>query len=361
MKILIYGANGFVGAEISRLAQLQGFNAVIAGRNKLKISSLAKRLNLDYRVFSLKDYDQLNSQTEEFDVFINCAGPYIETYEPIVLACIKNNTHYLDLSGEIPVYEGIQQLALNHLDNTESMLLPGIGFDVAVTDCLALQLKEQLPTGNNLVLAFKSEGPSGLPPGTVKTMVSLIPYGNWIRKNGNMIQLKKGIKKRRIQFKTSFDKAFRITWGDIYTAYYSTKIPNIEVYASFPPIVMLQLQFIDTFRKVLSRPRIMRFLVKVLKGGSTAEQRRRTTMYVYGELTDKEGNMAVGRIIGPEGGFTWTSRLVIEALKQIKRNNWKKGYQTPASAFGSSFIHPIKGVQVEAITITSNQKRRSTT
>ena len=343
-KILIYGAYGFVGKEISRLAKEKGLNPVLAGRNKKKIQDLASALKLDYLVFSLSEVDKVEKHISDFDIIMNCAGPYIETFKPIVKVCIKNNTHYLDLSGEIPVYEAIYNMARDSSMQSRAMLISGIGFDVAPTDCLALHLKENFESGSKLTIAFKSDGPAGLPPGTIKTMVSLIPYGNWIRKEGSMIRPNKGIETKLIQFTSEPVKSLRITWGDLFTAYHSTGIPNIEVYASFPKMTIMQLKFIDAFRSILSRPRILNFLSRTLKGGSTEEQRKKTKMYIYAELSNAQGERVICRMNGPEGGFVWTSRLAVEALLLINSGVYKSGYQTPASAFGSDFGVKIEGV-----------------
>ena len=345
---MIYGAYGFVGKEVSRLAKEKGLNLILAGRDKEKTQRLASKLHLDYAVFSLDDTKTLEFYAKEVNIILNCAGPFIETYRPIVQACIKFNTHYLDISGEIPVFQAIHDLDYEAKNQT-SMLLPGIGFDVAPTDCIGLFLKENFKTGDKLTLAFRSEGPAGLPPGTIKTMVSLIPYGNWIRKNGALVRPKKGIETKSIKYYNESINSLRIAWGDIFTAFYSTGIPNIEVYASFPKLIMMQMKFIEYFRPILSKPPIMKFMQKTLKGGSTNEERKNTVMWVYGELSDPQGNKAICRMKGPEGGLLWTSISAVYALLNIEAGNYKVGYQTPASAFGSDFVSKMEGVDMEEI------------
>jgi len=343
-KILIYGAYGFVGREISRLAKEKGLNPVLAGRNKEKTQKIAAALALEHIVFSLSDSTKVEQCVRDFDILMNCAGPYIDTFKPLVSACIIHNTHYLDLSGEIPVYEKIFEMGSAYPGESKAMILPGIGFDVAPTDCLALHLKEHFDSGSKLMIAFKSSGPAGLPPGTMKTMVTLIPFGLRIRKEGKLIRPGKALRSRKIKFSSTFNKALRISWGDIFTAYHSTGIPNIEVYASFSKMVMLQLRLIYLLRPLLSSPWILRQMRKVVKGGSNAKQREKTKMLIYAELSNDEGKKAICRMTGPEGGFIWTSNLAIEALKMIKSGIYKPGYQTPASAFGAAFGLQIEGV-----------------
>ena len=103
----------------------------------------------------------------------------------MVDACLHTGTHYLDLTGEIPVYEAIASRDAE-AKARGVMLLPGTGFDVVPTDCLALHLKQRLPSATRLSLAFHGEGPAGLPPGTQKTAIELAPYGDRVRRNGRL-------------------------------------------------------------------------------------------------------------------------------------------------------------------------------
>jgi saccharopine dehydrogenase (NAD+, L-lysine-forming) len=88
---------------------------------------------------------------------LHCAGPYIYTSKPMVDGCLRTGTHYLDITGEIPVYE---TLAARDAESKArgATLLPGIGFDVVPTDCLALHLKQRLPSATHLTLAFHLSG-----------------------------------------------------------------------------------------------------------------------------------------------------------------------------------------------------------
>jgi short subunit dehydrogenase-like uncharacterized protein len=38
---------------------------------------------------------------------LHCAGPYIHTFKPMADGCLRTGTHYLDITGEIPVYESL--------------------------------------------------------------------------------------------------------------------------------------------------------------------------------------------------------------------------------------------------------------
>ncbi|MEJ2559511.1 MAG: saccharopine dehydrogenase, partial [Anaerolineae bacterium] len=237
---------------------------------------------------------------------------------------------YLDLTGEIPVYE-----ALANRDAEAKargiMILPGAGFDVVPTDCLALHLKQRLPSATHLKLAFGSEGPAGLPPGTQRTMLEMRSYGNRVRRNGQLEVPEQAAKTLLIDFGQGPTEATRITWGDIFMAYYSTGISNIEDYA------------------VGLRSVVGGLLKYGVRAGSTAEQRARTITHVWGEVEDDQGRKAVSRLHGPEAGVVWTARAALAAVRKVLSGNAPPGFQTPAKAYGADFVMECEGVTREDV------------
>ena len=87
-------------------------------------------------------------------------------------ACIKAGAHYLDITGEISVFELAQSLN-SQAENADVVLCPGVGFDVIPTDCVAAALKEALPDATHLALGFDSK--TGLSPGTAKQVQKVWP------------------------------------------------------------------------------------------------------------------------------------------------------------------------------------------
>lgn len=163
---IIYGANGYTGELIAREAVRQGLKPTVAGRNKTKVAALAQELGLEFRVFGLDDISHISEQLKEFQLVMHCAGPFSSTSKPMMQACLKAGTHYLDITGEIPIFELAQSLNAQ-AEAANIVLCPGVGFDVIPTDCVAAALKEALPDATHLALGFDSK--TGLSPGTAKT------------------------------------------------------------------------------------------------------------------------------------------------------------------------------------------------
>ena len=185
--LMIYGANGYVGEHVARTAGSLGVKAIVAGRDAAKLHRIASETGLERRAFGLDDPAAIDRALNKVAVVLNCAGPFKYTAEPLVEACLRSGAHYLDITGEIPVLEAIQARDAQ-AKARGVMLLPGVGFDVVPTDCLALHLKQRLPTATRLRLAFQSVGPAGLAPGTQRTAIEQLNYGDRVRRNGKLVR-----------------------------------------------------------------------------------------------------------------------------------------------------------------------------
>ncbi len=124
---IIYGANGYTGELIAREAVRQGLKPTLAGRNKAKVEALAQELGLDYKAFGLDNVDAVAEQLQGFKLLMHCAGPFSATSKPMMEACIKAGTHYLDITGEIAVFELAQSLS-SQAEKADIVLCPGVWF-----------------------------------------------------------------------------------------------------------------------------------------------------------------------------------------------------------------------------------------
>lgn len=354
---LIYGSNGYTGNLIAKRAQNQGHHPILAGRSARKVSAQAERLSLDHRVFELGDQDALDRALNEVAVVLHCAGPYTATWRPMAEACLRTGTHYLDITGEIGVFERLAALDA-HAKQRNIALLPGVGFDVVATDCLALHLKRKVPTANRLALAFRTVGRAGYSRGTANTAIEGLRHGGAIRRDGEIIQVPHSWRSRTIDFGRGPEQAQTLPWGDVSTAFYSTGIPNIEDYWVPPRTVqrlaplarwLTPIFGIHQLRKVLKR------LVQAGPPGPSAAQRRAASSLVWGEVTDPDGQSAASRLEGPEV-YTWTAWSAVEATARALAGEVRPGFKTPAMAFGPDFVLQFEGVRrIDYETLESRQ------
>lgn len=345
-SFLLYGANGYIGQAAARLAVAQGLRPVLAGRDAARIAPLAAELGLEARAFRLDDAAAADRALRGLPLVLHLAGPYKYTARAMVDACLRNGAHYLDITGEIPVFE---ELAARdgEAKARRVMLLPAVGFDVVPTDCLALYLKQRLPSATRLTLAFQSVGRSGLPPGTQRTMIELIPFGDRVRREGRLVVPERGEAMRSVDFGQGPVQAVRLTWGDVFTAYYSTGIPNIEVYVVLPEAARRQRALVQRLRPLLRFAPLRALLKRGVRPGPSAEARARTVTHVWGEVEDASGRKAAARLHGPEAGLVWTTRAALAAVRKALVGKFSPGFQTPAKVYGADLVLECEGVTRE--------------
>lgn len=339
---LIYGANGYTGELITRYAAERGMKPILAGRNAIQIEALAKKHTLEYRVFSLDETERLDAALQEVEMVLHCAGPFSLTSRPMVEACIRNRKHYTDITGEIAVFEACAAMG-RKAEDAGVMLMPGVGFDVVPSDCLAKHLKDRLPTATHLSLAFYGMG--RISHGTQATMTMNVGKGGAIRKDGKITSVPAAWKTREIDFGEGVVKTgVTIPWGDVATAYHSTGIPNIEVFTVVPLPQLKMLKLSRYLGWLLASKPVNDYLQKQIPpGGPSDEERAKGRTLMWGEAIDLNGNRVEARQQGPEG-YTLTAVAALNIAERILGGDLAPGYQTPAKAYGADLVLEIEGV-----------------
>jgi short subunit dehydrogenase-like uncharacterized protein len=342
VQVLLYGATGYTGALIARAAVQRGLAPILAGRKGALVSALAGELGLPHRAFALDDPRALDQGLADIDVVLHCAGPFVHTSEPMASACLRQRAHYLDVTGEIAVFEA---LAARDAEARHAgvMLMPGVGFDVVPSDCLALHLKQRLPTAAHLALGFHAGG--GLSHGTAATMVENLGEGGLVRRGGVITRVPAAWKTRDVDFGDGLRTAVTIPWGDVATAYHSTGIPDIEVYLAMPSGTRTFLRLSRLFEPLL-RTGLVRRLARsrIPTGGPSAAARARGRSLLWGEATDARGARAVSRLRGPEG-YDMTVATALLVLERVLAGQAPTGYQTPSRAYGADLVLAVPGVE----------------
>ena len=344
-SFLLYGANGYLGTQIARLAVQHGLKPELAGRNKAALTELGNALNLSVTVLPLDAPYRLEQRLKKTTFIFNCAGPFQATALPLVTACLNTQTHYLDITGELSVFESLLRYD-TAAKNNKVMLLPGAGFDVAATDCLALYLSTQIEQPSHLTLAFESQGPATLPPGTQRTAIELLAYGDRIRYQGQLLKPQRRFKQKTIDLGSGPKPCLRITWGDAVTAYHSTQIPTIENYLSLP-VRQQQLVRLSHYASPLFQCAPVRQLAKKLlvSPPPALEDCQKIQTLVWGEVKNQQGEYFRAQIKGPEAGSLWTADIALQMIKKVLEGDTKSGFQTPATAYGADFILENTAVQ----------------
>lgn len=348
---LIYGAYGYTGELIARLAVARGQRPILAGRDPLRLARLAAELGCQHVAFALEDAELMHQALRHARCVLHCAGPFRYTAQPMAEACLRAGVHYLDITGEI-----VAMKALAARDEAARaagvMLMPGVGFDVVPSDCLAAHLHRRLPTATHLTLVIRALG-GGISRGTATSMVESIGSATVVRRDGRLTTLPAGSLRRSFDLGRGPRQCVAIGWGDVLTAYYTTGIPNIEVYFALPSAALRGLSLLRYAAPLLATPPARRLLKAAIRrgpAGPTPEQRARGSSLLWGEVTDAEGSRAAARLRTPEG-YTLTAETALAIAERVLAGQAVPGFQTPARVFGPDFILQFPGVQRDDISL----------
>jgi short subunit dehydrogenase-like uncharacterized protein len=340
--ILIYGATRYTGKLIAKAAADAGARPILAGRNLAKVDAVARPLGLKSRAFDLGDPKRLDAAIKDVSVVLCVAGPFSATSRPMADACLRNRVHYLDITGEIDVFEALA--ARDPEAKAQGVtLLPGVGFDVLPSDCLAAHLKRRLPDANDLKL-YLSLG-ANMSRGTAKTMIEAVAAGTRLRRYRRLItrtQAEEG----SCDFGKGERPTVQVSWGDVSTAYHSTGIPNIEVQFEALPAIRRVTQtpaFIKSFLGLGFMQSFLKAQVERMPEGPSEAMRRAGQAVIVGEARNSDGQTVRSRLRTHEG-YTLTALTAFDAAKRVAAGEVETGFQTPSRAFGPDYILSFDGV-----------------
>ncbi|MFB6166152.1 MAG: trans-acting enoyl reductase family protein [Haloarculaceae archaeon] len=343
-NLLVYGSYGYTGSLIVERAVEVGLSPTLAGRRAEPLEAQAEEWDLDHRVFSLQHSSVIERALADVDVVLNCAGPFSATAAPLTDACLATGTDYLDVAGEVDVLERAAERDAA-AEDAETTVLPAVGFDVVPTDCLAASLHNRLQGATALTIAL--DGLGTFSPGTLQSIVADLGTGGAVRRGGRLQAVPVAWRTREFAFDGARKPAVTVPWGDVATAYYTTGIGDVEVYATVPRVAVPVLENAGPLAEVLSVAPINRAVragIEAVVSGPTAAERAASETRILGEVVDADGNRAVGRLRTPDT-YDVTATAAVEAARRTLSGAVDPGFQTPASAFGADFVTELPGVK----------------
>lgn len=345
---MVYGATGYTGRLIAAEAVRRGLAPVLAGRDAARLARLARPLDLESRAVGLGDPQALVRALAGIGVVLNAAGPFSGvsgTAGALADACLAAGAHYLDVTGEIPVFAAL------HARDAEArargvLLMPGVGFIVAPSDCLAAHVAGRLPSARRLRLAVS--GSRLLSRGSARTLASLISEGVRVRRDGQLALLPWGGLERAFDFGRGPQPCLAVSWADVYTAALTTGIPDVEVYLevdAWERAAFLGSRIFAPWHRAPLGRALLEAQIRLLPEGPTAAERARSRRVVVAEAEDGRGRRVRSRLHTPEA-YTFTAMTAVEAAVRALRGEARAaaGFQTPAQAYGADFVLGFPGV-----------------
>lgn len=339
---LLYGSYGYTGQLITEECRRLNLDVILGGRNKQQLAEQSRQTNYPYEVCDINHHHALRKILNKVALVLHCAGPFRYTAEQMVKACLDSGVHYTDITGEYEVFEKLAQCdALARQKNI--MVMPGTGFDVVPSDCLAVYLKNQIPDAIHLQLAFTALK-GGISRGTRKSMIEGLGYPGKIRKDGRLTDIQPGDKVMKVDFGAFRQTVLCIPWGDVSTAWYSTGIPNIEVYAGASPNLIKWARRMSYLNWLLRMRAVKNYLLRQAdkKQGPSPEKIMQGKSYLWGKVWNAKGQSVEARL-ETLNGYLLTAKTSVLIARKILNQNFKPGFQTPAMAYGPDLIMEIEG------------------
>jgi short subunit dehydrogenase-like uncharacterized protein len=345
-SLLIYGATGFSGRLIAQAALDTGLVPILSGRNKPALEALAEELGLEWRSADLGDSRGLDAALRNIEVVLHAAGPFSETSPPMVDACLRARAHYLDITGEIPVIEALAA-GDSRSRKVGIMTMPAVGFDVVPSDCLAAYVANRLPGASNLV--FGLTGLLSATPGSAQTLVEYVGGGVKVRRDGRIQSIIPGSLTRWFDYGAGPRSSLNISWGDVASAFYTTGIPNIDVFYEATPALrgmLLASRFAGWLLQTAPWQASLKSYMALLPPGPTEQQRRASQMVIVAEASDGRGRSFRARLRTPEA-YTFTAVSAVGIARRVLSGDFEVGFQTPARIYGADFALSFPDVSRE--------------
>lgn len=344
---MIYGANGYTGQLLARRARELGHNPVLAGRNRAAIEPLANELGFDFSIFDLTVAEDIQRGLGHVDAVLHAAGPFAETSRPMLDACVASSTHYVDITGEIDVFEACAARSAE-AEAAGVMVLPGAGFDVVPSDCLAKFVCEQVATPMHLAIGVVGLG--HMSRGTMRTAAQMLGRKTRVRRGGRVVELTRPLH-RKFDFGGAIVETVSMSWGDVVTAYHSTGVPDIEVYFHLTRRLAMLGRIPSFLGSVLASKPVQAFLhsrIRQMPPGPGAQERENGYSLMIAEVVDSARNTCVARLTLPEA-YALTALTSLKIIENVLAGDFKPGFQTPSLAYGADFILQFADVEREVM------------
>lgn len=347
-SLLVYGSYGYTGELVVDRAIDAGLEPVLAGRDGDALGRQAEATGLPTRRFALDDDASIHGALDSVDVLLNCAGPFTETVEPLARGALTAGTDYLDITGEVAVFR--QARALDELaHDADVALVPGVGYDVVPSDCLALHLADAV--GEPRELTAVVDAPSRPSPGTAATAAANLDAPDLVRRDGALTEAVPGSASRRFRFTGTDRAAVRMPLGDLVTAHHALGVPDVETYAAMPPRAARVVRATRPLLRMLpsgAASGVAERVARTVAAGPDEDRRATDRSWVWAEIRDADDAVARGVVHTPET-YAFTARAAVASAQRALDGDAPAGYQSPATAFGADHVLSVDGVERERL------------
>jgi short subunit dehydrogenase-like uncharacterized protein len=313
---MLYGAAGYTGSLIAQHAHVRGHRPLLAGRSEPALAALAGRLDLLRRTVSLADPAALRAALAGVDLVLNAAGPFVHTAAPLAAACLDAGVHYLDIGNELQVFAALYDLD-ERARRAGVAVIPGTGFGVVATNCLAGYVSDAV--GGAQALEVAARAATAQPgPGIAASVRENLPYGGWTRRTGRLHPQPLGSGITTVAFPDGPCQVMPFPTGDLEAAFLATGAPDITAYSPVPADLV----------PAPAGPHA--------PAGTGAPAGR---SFGWARATGPDGAVAQA-VLETGESYAFTAAASIRAVEETLTRS-PRGALSPATAFGSDFALTI--------------------
>ena len=368
--IVVFGATGFTGgltAEYLARHAPDGCRWALAGRSQAKLEAVRERLvridpalaDLPLLTADVTDAASLKAVAEAARVVLTTVGPYLEHGEPLVAACARAGTDYVDLTGEP---EFVDQMYLAHhaeAVETGARIVHCCGFDSIPHDLGALFTVQQLPSGVPLALRGVVRADATFSGGTFHSLMAQVSRASQMKKASAARKSLEGRPEGR-RVRASAGKPHK----DTELGYWLMPMPTVD------PIIVKRSAAARTdygpdftyshyvgFKKLpkaggaaigmlglvgaAQLPPLRSLLLKrVPQGQGPSEHKRAKSWFTVEFVGEGGGQKVVTRVAGGDPGYDETAKMIAESALSLAfdDNPVTAGQVTTAQAMGERLI-----------------------
>jgi short subunit dehydrogenase-like uncharacterized protein len=345
-RLMIYGANGYTGRLIAKEAAARGLSPLLAGRNRTQIEALGRELGCETRVFELIGDVAAQLAGAGVGLVLHCAGPFVQTSEPMLTACLAARAHYLDITGEYYVFERVYRMH-EQLKAAGILAVPGVAFDVVPTEGLAVLVKQRLPDATRVRVVTRLDRVA-VTRGTMTSMMEVVASGVMVRENGELRPASVPRVLETVEFREGSFKLLPATAGELVAIHHSTGVPNIQIYmagtdAQTRPIVQ-QLKLapmlgIKPVRRILQRP------VRATGKDPSDADLHENPMYVRADGWNASGRQVTLYLETPQA-YAVSVPFALACAERALQDDAPSGALTPSQLIGTDAMLAVPGVQL---------------
>jgi short subunit dehydrogenase-like uncharacterized protein len=345
-RIMIYGAYGFTGELVTQAARRLRCELVVGGRDATRLRAIAGSLGITARAFALDDPSRIAEGIADIDILVNAAGPMVATAGPLIAACLDARTHYLDVTGEPSVF--IEAHRHDSMARRRGiMIMPGAAFCIIASDCLAADVAALLPHAKYLRLGWSR--PALISPGTLRATYNMVRDRVVIRRAGRLVAIPVGRLERDFDYGRGARTSAAVSSADVFTAYLTTGIPNIEGYVE-ATFAARTAGLLGVRVAAATRATPLRSFFDLALGSwgqrPSSQARKAAQQVLVAEVEDAWRRIRrVGMITSD--GYSFTADAIAAVMERMIKGELAVGFQTPGKVYGPGLAYGIAGTRRE--------------